>query len=565
MSANGTGSPAGRKRVAVIGGGPAGLVTMKEVKEKGHEVVGFEQRAALGGVFTDTYDGLHLTSSSVITSFGSFGCDEVEQPVHWDCGEYLDYLSRFAEHFDLPRHYRLGTSVRSLRRAPEGGWRLRFAPVHGDGAEGEEAFDHVAVCCGSNMRPRFPDWADPAGFDGSILHSAAVRNGEEFAGKRVLVVGMGESGSDITLMAARVARASAISTRNGPGYVIPRSYRGIPADLDTNRVYHALPRSVVGTPWVRFKVRIEDALEQLGEDDQAVLRRMAEINAARGVPPYRRFATKSTAFIEAMVHHGTEYRPEVAELRRDRVVFTDGSEFRCDTIVCCTGFAPEFAFLREHEPELARCAATPRALYRRMVAPEAGADIAWIGYVRPFVGSVPLCAELQARYLALLVSGERSLPPREEMVRDARRHAELDLQQFPTDAGRLAALTDYFRFLETIAGSVGCRPRLPRLFLRHPRTALKVLCGPLTGAQYRLEGPGADPEEARATLRRTATMPWPVLAYELLLLFVCWTTGMTRERKRWLVRGARPAGEPAPEARPPLWMRIKSGLRAAGG
>ncbi|HYW10082.1 MAG TPA: hypothetical protein VE913_24155, partial [Longimicrobium sp.] len=482
---------------------------------------------------------------------------ELEKPVLWQCGEYLGHRSDYARKFDLERHIRLGTSVQSIRRAPEGGWRLRIAPAKGAGGDGHESeleFDNVVIRGGSNMRPRYPGWVDAERFDGTVLHSAVIRDGREFVGKNTLVVGMGKSGSDVALMAARNGRSCAISTRNGPGYVIPRYYRGLPTDLDTNRCYHSLPRSVVGKPVVRFKVKIEDALLHETED-RAVLQKMGELNRARGLAPFNRFATKSTAFVEAIVHHGAQYRPDVAELHPDRVVFTDGSEFPCDTIVCCTGFAPGFPFLEEHEPELARRASKSRTMYKRMIIREMGTDIAWIGYVRPGVGSVPPAAEMQARYLAQLINGTRALPTVDEMQGDIQLHAELDLRRFPADADRVSALTDFFRFMDTLADAIGCRPSVRRLFLRDPRLALKVLFGPLTGAQYRLVGPGADRKNARAAMRRMPTMPWQVLAYEMFLLVGCWARGLTNEpwRKRSAGRAAgttshetrRPAGEPA--------------------
>jgi cation diffusion facilitator CzcD-associated flavoprotein CzcO len=544
-----------RKRIAVIGGGPAGLVTLKELKEKGHEVTGFEKRGRLGGVYNDTYADLQLTSSSLMTSFGSYVRDrDLERPVLWQCGEYLEYLGEYARRFDLERHFRLGTAVRSLRRSSGGGWLLRSAPADAADGAGEEErhFDHVVICGGNNQRPRFPEWADPERFDGEIRHSAHIRDERDFAGKRVLVVGMGESGSDIALMAAKGGAACTISVRNGPGYVIPRYYRGLPTDLDTNRCYHALPRSVVAKPIVRFKVKIEDALAT-GRVDHAVLRKATEINRAGREAPFNRFATKSTAFVEAIVHHGAEYRTAgVAELKRDGVVFTDGTELRCDLIVCCTGFMPAFPYLEEHHPELAAAVRNPRALYKRMLIPGRGLDIAWVGYVRPAVGSVPPTAEMQARYLALLLSGERPLPSEVEMRRDAEMHAEIDLKQLVRDGERMLTLTDFFRFMETMAQAIGCRPSVRRMFLREPRTALKVLFGPLSAAQYRLAGPGADPRAARAALRKMPTMPWPVLAYEFFLLAGCWALGLTREPwRKWQTRWAgAPRPEPAAAERP---------------
>ncbi|HYH79202.1 MAG TPA: FAD-dependent oxidoreductase [Longimicrobium sp.] len=539
----------GRKRIAVIGGGPAGLTTVKELAEKGFEVTAFDRNPGLGGVFTTAYAGLQLTSSSLITAFGAFVRDrDLERPTLWQCGEYLEYMEEFARHFGLHRHYRFSTTVKSVRRAPGGGWRVRSAAAGEDGAaavETEEAFDHVVICAGSNVKPVYPEWARPENFDGQILHSGQVHDGSAFAGKRVLIVGMGESGSDMALMAARAGEACAISTRNGPGYVIPRLYRGLPTDMDTNRCYHGLPRSVVNKPVVRFKVKIEDAL-LLPDADRKVLRKVGEINRVRGVAPFNRFGTKSTAFVEAMIYHGATYHPGVAELRRDGVVFADGTEFPCDTIVCCTGFAPEFAFLNEHAPELARRGCDARSLYKRMFIPEVGTGIAWMGLVRPAVGGVPACAEMQARYLALVLSGEKALPSHAEMHADIQMHAELDHRQFGHDADRLRTMADLFRYMESMAHEIGCRPPLRRLFLRDPLTALKVAFGPLSAAQYRLTGPGAEPVRARSVLRRLPTMPWPVLAYELMLMTGCWAAGLTREP--WRKWQRRPAAAPVPAA-----------------
>jgi dimethylaniline monooxygenase (N-oxide forming) len=518
------------------------LVTLKELRDGGHAATLFERQASIGGVFRDTYPNLRLTSSSALTSFGSFIGGDPSRPVHWSAADYTAYLEEFSRRFDLERHIRLETHVRSVSRTRGGGWSLCMEPAapQGNGSSGRDMeFDHVVDCSGANSVPRLPTWADPSRFDGDILHSVDIRGPQQFAGKRVLIVGLGESGSDIAAMAAEVSTETAIATRSGPGYVIPRHYRGLPSDLDTNRCYHSLPRSMVGTPLVRFKVRIENAL--IGpEDDPRVLEKVSDINRAGGFSPFHRFSTKSTGFVRAILDRGASYRPGVAELHRNRVVFVDGSEFLCDTIVCCTGFGPATPFLALHEPELARRAQDPRSMYKRMIVPELGTAIAWIGYVRPGVGSIPPCAEMQARYLAQLLGDEARLPSMVEMRADIRLHAELDRQQFPADSERLPTLTDFFRFMETMADAIGCRPSIARILPRDPRLALQVLFGPLSAAQYRLRGPGADPERARAALVAMPTMPWPVLAYEALLLFISMAIGRSRSPGG----GLRPLGPP---------------------
>lgn len=529
------------KRVAVIGAGPAGLATIKELRQKGIEVVGFERQPTLGGVYASQYDQLLLTSSNMITSFSDHAQTWERGQHMWTRVEYLEYLMGYAERFDLCRHIHFSTTVQGVRRdARTGRWHVRAEPRplpphlaerpqpevlsrqpagrRALAAGGEEfEFDHVAICTGSQQSETQPDWPGLDSFRGEVVHSARYWRPEPFAGRRVLVVGLGESGADITLQIAKVAQATAVSTRNGPGYVIPRYYNDAPTDVDTTRCYHALPLRVMESRLFSFNSRLID-FSMGPNDDPAVLQRASELNAERGLNPFRRFGTKSTRFVEAMLYHETAYRPDIERIEADRVVFVDGSTFECDTILLCTGYRTGFPFLAEHHPELAEAISLVRGMYKRMVLPSLGPSLAWIGFVRPGLGSIPPCAEIQARYFALLVNGERTLPSPEEMARDIEKHARLDFEHFVVDADRMPTLTDYLRFLESVADAIGCRPPLRRLLRTDPQTWAKVMFGPITGAQYRLAGPGADPQGAREALRKVPIMLPASQAFKFTLL-----------------------------------------------
>jgi hypothetical protein len=125
---------------------------------------------------------------------------------------------------------------------------------------------------------------------------------------------------------------------------------------------------------------------------------------------------------------------------------------------------------------------------------------------------------MQARYLALVLGGERSLPSPSEMRVDIELEKRLALEQYPEDAARLGGLTDYLRFLDGLAGLIGCSPPLMRLFRTRPGLWAKVMFGPIVGSQFRLAGPGATPEEAAKSLRHLPTMPKSVLAFEFAIL-----------------------------------------------
>ena len=168
----------------------------------------------------------------------------------------------------------------------------------------------------------------------------------------------------------------------------------------------------------------------------------------------------------------------------------------------------------------------------------------FIGYTRPAFGAVPPLSEMLARYYALLVSGQRTLPDPDAMAREVARDAKWEIERFAHDAPRLKSLLDYSVAMDTIAAMVGCQPPLQHLFYTQPLIWLKVLCGSLSGAQFRLRGPGATPEYVEPSLLRYPIAP-PFI-FDLCLL------GLFKLLQVWKVPGIECTGQiskPWPEVR----------------
>ena len=133
--------------------------------------------------------------------------------------------------------------------------------------------------------------------------------------------------------------------------------------------------------------------------------------------------------------------------------------------------------------------------------------MAFIGFVRPGTGGVPGCAEMIARYFALLCSGERRLPA--DWAARAQRDQQMEEGLLHLSAGRVRSLVMYGDYIESMAAHVGCAPGLVRYLFTRPRMWLHLLYGPMVGAQYRLQGPGACPELAEAVVMSTP-IPTPL-------------------------------------------------------
>lgn len=188
------------------------------------------------------YESAHLISSRTTTQFAEFPLDtDADYPGH---RVLLEYFRAYAERFGLATHYRFGTRVTAIDRAADGGWMLRAWP---DG-ETEKRYDGVVIANGTLAEPNVPRF--PGRFDGEILHTSAYKTGPQLAGRRVLIVGAGNSGCDIAVDAVHHAASVDMSVRRG--YFVPRYLFGKPSDtLNQGRPLPARIKQFVDTRVLR--------------------------------------------------------------------------------------------------------------------------------------------------------------------------------------------------------------------------------------------------------------------------------------------------------------------------
>lgn len=502
-----------KKRVAVVGAGSSGLVCLKELIAEGHTVVAYECRREPGGIFRSSryggraYDSMRLTSSNYVTAFSDYPPRERE-PCHWRHDQYLSYLQQYATHHDLLRHVRFETRVERIERVGER-WRVRSV---GPAGQQVDTFDAIAVCSGIVHRPHIPAMPDQERFRGEIIHSSSYHNAVPFTGKRVVIVGGGETAADICNEIAQTATKCHVSQRNGQ-WVLPRLVRGSPNDFHTSRVLHGLPRPLLDElSLLRARAHLTAArLPVLGclVSPSAALRSRLLLDSGRGV--FSQFAVKSDEMIRPLLERKITRHGGVERLVPDGVVFADGARVEADVVLLCTGYHQGFAFMDDLPVDFGR-------LYHRCFSPALGPSVAFIGFARPAIGAIPPIAEMQARWFALVCSGRRTLPPAPTMEQVALTEQATRRRQFGVVADRLESLVDYTPYQDTLADEIGCRPDLARLAVTDPRRAWKLFAGPFVGAQFRLVGPHADPVAARETLDRVR----PVLtAGFIAFLIVC--------------------------------------------
>jgi cation diffusion facilitator CzcD-associated flavoprotein CzcO len=294
----------------------------------------------------------------------------------------LGYLRAYAERHDLRRHVRFGTSVEEA--APrEGGWLLRLS-------SGESChYGGLIAAVGNEWRPALPDLA--GGFAGELVHSSAYRSPEQLRGRRVLVIGAGNSGCDVAVEAATHAAEAAISVRRGYHFV-PKHILGRPAD-----VFAAASPPLPA--WAEQRV-FEWLLRLLLGD----LRRYG-----LPAPDHRIFETHpilNTQLLDRLSHGDLQACPDVSRLDGRRVFFVDGISREVDLIVCATGYRHGVPFLGDGIlPDGDVGPLHLNLLHRRHPS-------LWvIGHFTTDAGAFPLL-DLQAELAARVIAARRREPER---------------------------------------------------------------------------------------------------------------------------------------------------------
>jgi dimethylaniline monooxygenase (N-oxide forming) len=453
------------RRVAVVGAGPSGLVAAKSLKEEGLEPVVFEQAGGVGGQWhapsahSGVWPGMRANTSKTLDTFSDFPPSE-SLPMFPRFEELRDYLRSYAKTFDLDRSIRLQTPVRCIER-DDRRWRV----VTGDGSA--ESFDGIVVASGRFNRPYLPVIEGLNTFTGEVVHSFHYRGRDAFRGRRVVVLGSSVSGTEIASDLAIDDSIRVTAALRKPRYVILRVARGVPSDC------RFFTRFSAYLPAAYPPERVADGLKRQildvsGHPSQYGAPAPDESILVAGI-------TLCQNWLAYVAEGRIRCRPAIVAVRGCTVVFADGGEEEADAIVTATGYDLSLPFLPEDVRRTLNADSTGLDLYAHTFHPDLP-GLAFIGqYI--LIGPYMPCVELQARWIAMVWSGVRALPPRDRMERgivewrDTRQTApHLLLPPLAVALSREAG----------VAPDLAARPEITR----------QLLFGPLAPAQFRLDGHG---------------------------------------------------------------------------
>ncbi|MEY3541382.1 MAG: hypothetical protein RLZZ204_194 [Bacteroidota bacterium] len=421
------------KRVCVIGAGPSGITAAKNLKDEGMDVVVFDLGAEVGGnwVFTEeighssVFETTHIISSKTLSEYEDFPMpkDYPDYPSHKHLAKYFQ---DYARHFDLYPLIQFRTLVKHCERDQDGTWTVT---VEKNGETSSHQFDTLAVCNGHHWLPRMPQYTGQ--FDGEFIHSHEVKKFSRFAGKRILVIGGGNSACDVAVESSRVAASVDMSWRRGY-WIAPKFMMGKPADVFSTKI-HWLPRKL----WQKlsaFSLYIRNGK-----------------NTDYGLPePDGPLGSHHPTINEDLfftIRHGKiKPRCDIASLHGKEVVFKDGSKGEYDIIVACTGYIIAHPFF---DKQLIDYSEGEVPLWLRMMHPDIS-NLYFIGLFQP-LGCIWPGSELQSKIMARELAGKWSRPTNiKKLIADEIKHP--DFHQINTP--RHTITVDYHRFRKRLLGQL---------------------------------------------------------------------------------------------------------------
>lgn len=382
-------------RICIIGAGPSGIAAAKNLQEQGLcDITVFEKNNQIGGNWvyaehndhSSVYETTHLISSKQWSQFDDFPMP-AEYPDYPSHAQLLTYFKNYVLHFALNKYIKLNTNVIKTTQIEQQKWCVVFQDEQGIH---QEVFDYLLVANGHHWDPFLPEY--PGHFNGELIHSHQYKKAASFAGKRVLIVGGGNSACDIAVETSRVSASTTVSMRRGYN-IFPKFIFGKPTDVAVAKVRwlpaglrQKIIKIVIRTLQGRY------AKYQLMTPDCGPLELHPTINSE----------------LLYFIRHGKiKICPGVQRFDGTTVHFVNGTQAEFDTVVFATGYKISFPFLA-HEERLNFSTATQVPLYRKMMHADFD-SLYFIGLCQP-QGCIWPLADYQAKIVARIIVGTLDRP-----------------------------------------------------------------------------------------------------------------------------------------------------------
>lgn len=352
--------------ILVIGAGPSGLAVSACLKRHGEPHALIEREPTIGASWRRHYDRLHLHTAKEHSALPGMPFP-ASYPTYPSREEVVAYLDRYAAQMELDPW--LGVEVTRARREGDA-W-------HAQTRDGRRYRAHaLIVATGYNAVPNRAAWPGLSDFPGAVLHACEYKNGAPFEGRRVLVVGSGNSGAEIAIDLWESRAAEVAMSFRSPVHVVPRDAFGLPAQHLTI-LMSRLP--------TRLADKLSEPLRKLtvGDLSRWGIQR-PEVGPLELLETTGRVPLIDIGTIALIKQGAITVHPDLARLDRDTVHFVDGRARAFDAIVLATGYRAGLSRWLECGPEVLDARGLPRVHGHESALP----GLYFLGFRNPTTGNL---------------------------------------------------------------------------------------------------------------------------------------------------------------------------------
>ncbi|NP_001083227.1 flavin containing dimethylaniline monoxygenase 5 gene 2 S homeolog [Xenopus laevis] len=475
------------KKICVVGAGSSGLAAIKCCLEEDLEPTCFERYHDIGGLWrykedpeegrASIYKSVIINTSKEMMCFSDYPIPD-DFPNYMHNSKIMDYFRMYAKNFNLLKYIRFKTTVCSIKKRPDfaisGQWEI---VTECDGKQDMGIYDGVLLCSGHHTFPNLPLESFPGieKFKGQYFHSREYKYPHSFQDKRIIVIGIGNSGGDLAVELSTVAQQVYLSTRRG-AWVINRVHdEGYPLDVVLLSRFKNVIKEFMTTDmlncWVEKRLNARFNHENFGlKPKHRILSQHPTINDDL---PNRIISGK--VIMKTNVKGFTE----------TDAIFEDGTiEKNIDVVFFATGYSFSFPFF---EDSVLNAENNKIPLYKFVFPPHLEkTTVACIGLIQP-LGAIMPVSELQCRWAVRVFKGLAKLPSQEDMLADvACKKKEMECRYVTSP--RHTIQVDYLDYMDELASQFGVKPNLLHFLFTDPILAWEMFFGPCTPYQYRLMG-----------------------------------------------------------------------------
>jgi dimethylaniline monooxygenase (N-oxide forming) len=416
--------------VAVIGAGPQGLVTAKNLLEEGFKVTVFEARPSIGGLWQycepEKWTSVLQSTLGNVSKYRNCFTDypvQDDEPLHMDSRQTMDYIESYATKFALHQYVQLDTRVEEVTRSSDvQQWQLRLSK---NGTIETLACDKVVLTTGTNNLPIIPEIVGRTLFKGTIAHSQAFKRASDYEGKSVIVLGAGTTAADTACELVGHAKNIYFSHRHG-NLVMKRVIGGTPLDLIANRRKACIRDTMLAWAPIAGQKMFDTVAGKMGKAS-------FDLDPAWKFDPAPSMATHrpiiSEDFVPQLRAGAISSVPGIVRVVDvDHVELDDGSQIQVDGIICATGYTPDYSLIPEiqlydqalktDDPENPM---PPVRLYQNIFPPAYADSIAFLNNWALGDGILAV-GDLVSMALAQIWKGSFQLPSPEQMNREIDGH-----------------------------------------------------------------------------------------------------------------------------------------------